>query len=794
MNDQEGTRLADPANAPLPLRVLSLARGVGAAFTARQLSDLGATTSWWRWADGRPGDWPRDDVFLSFFTEGVEVVSEHRPLPDLLATLPGLIGEYDVLITDFDADEQSEGELYELLAPYNPALVVANLSHYGRTGPYAGWVGDELTDYALGGYWGLAGHPDREPLRVPGHQAQFHGGLNLSLAAAAAVREARRTGRGQEVDAAAYEAMLGSHWDATVTWTHTGGIINRTGPDLYQAVDGYVFFYKMVFFPNLSVLIGQPELAGDPRWATVPEYVANAPQFWDLVETWCADKTTTEITEAAQALRLPVVTMANAQTLLDEPTLAERGYFRDINGLPMPGRPILWSVDWPQPVAGTRLAEQLAADSSRAQPPIRLGTYPVTNQPARPSAGPLAGVRVLELSNNWAGPLAGRHLGDLGAEVIKIEQTAVPMTRAGGFYPGNVPGRRYWNRSGYFNEMNRNKRSIALNLASEQGREIFLALAAEADVVLENNSSRVMPKLGIGYDTLRELNPKIVMGSISGFGATGDRRNWVAFGSNIEAATGLAATTGYDAETPYRTGTFVADPIAGTQISLAIVAALEKAERDGHGAHLDLSLIEATLPFMTYSFARLHSTGELLARAGNAEPWDAPTGAYPTDGPDEWIAIAVRTDEQWAALATLAGLNATLGPTLPDRLANRDEIDAQLRGWTASVAQYEAVRRLQGIRVAAAPILKNPQFHTDPHLYARDAFIPIDHPDTGVLPYPGFPWRFTATPPSVRSAAPRFAEGNNYVFSRLAGLDADQIAKLYADGISTEEPTGLNPT
>jgi crotonobetainyl-CoA:carnitine CoA-transferase CaiB-like acyl-CoA transferase len=774
--------------APLALTVLSLGRGVAAAFATRNLADLGASCSWWRWGTPRPGDWPPDETFLSYFTEGIEVVEEPRALPAVLDAAGYLAGHYDVVLTDLGAAEQPAGELFSRLAAFNPALVVGVADHFGRTGPYSRWAGDELTDYAMGGYWGFGGHPEREPLRVPGYQAQLHAGLALSVAVLAAARHARRTGAGQEVEVTGVEAMLGAHWDATVTWTHTGKAVERAGPDLFRAADGFVFFYQVVWFPGLVKLIDRPDLAGDPRWSTWPAWQQNAAEFWAVVAEWCATRSMDEIVSAAQQLRLPVVAMADARTLLEDASLAARGFFRDIAGKRLPGRPVLWSTDWPEPAGLPRLAPLLAGPAR----PVRTAPNGLAQPPGRGGSGPLAGVRVLELSNNWAGPLAGRHLADLGAEVIKVEHPVKPWTRAG-FYPGNVAGSRHWNRSGYFNEMNRNKRSVALNLADPRGRDLFLSLVRKADVVLQNNSARVMPKLGLGYDTLREVNPRIVMASISGFGATGPRRDWVAFGSNIEVATGLAATAGYDAQTPYRTGSFVADPIGGTQAALAIVAALELAERTGSGAHLDVSLVEATLPFMIFSFARLHSTGAAMVPSGNRDDWDAPTGAYPTDGPDQWIALAIRDDNQWAALAAVSGLDPALGSTRESRLASRELIDKQLRGWTATLPQHDAARILQRAGVPAAPILKNHQFHSDPHLFAREAFIPIEHPETGVLPYPGFPWRMPVTPPSVRSAAPCFAEGNDYVFGRLLGLGEDEIADLYATGISSLIPSGLDP-
>ncbi|MBC9732341.1 CaiB/BaiF CoA-transferase family protein [Nocardioides marmotae] len=773
--------------APLDLRVLNLGRGVGAAFATRQLADLGARATWWRWSSPRPGDWPPDDVFLSYFTTGLEVHDERLDWPAVVTALEPLASEVDVVVVDLEAHESGEGDLLSRLQPLNPGLVLAVCSHFGRSGPYAGWVGDELTDYALGGYWGFGGDPAREPLRVTGQQAQFHAGLALSLAAVAAVRHARRTGRGQEVEVSAVEAMIGSHWDATIAWTHAGTTIERTGPDIFPTSDGHVFFYQVVFFPNLPVLIGRPELAIDARWSTWPAWLENAGEFWQVVAEWCRTRTTAEIVEAAQALRLPVVGMADAQSLLVEPSLVERGHFRDVAGVRLPGRPAVWTEPWKEPEAGAWLGERRGAAKGVAE---RLAAASSTTGSA--GAGPpLEGVRVLELTNNWAGPLAGRHLGDLGAEVLKVEVATRPATRAG-FHPAGRPGLRHWNRAGYFNEMNRNKRGFSLDLSTDRGRELFLELVRTSDVVLENNASRVMPKLGLGYEVLREVNPRLVMASISGFGATGTRKEWVAFGSNIEAATGLAAMTGYDGETPYRTGSFVADPIGGTQAALAIVAALERVARCGRGTHLDLSLIEATTPWTLLGLAALQSTGSRLVPLGSADAWDAPTGAYPTAGDDEWVAIAVRSADQWRSLVALADFD------LPDwsaeeRVLHRAEIDEALGGWTRTAPQYDVARSLQAVGVPAAPILKNPQFHTDPHLHARGTFVWVDHPETGVLPYPGFPWRFSVTHPEVRHAAPSFGEANAYVLRHLLGLGEDQIHQLYVDGVTADEPVGLEP-
>jgi crotonobetainyl-CoA:carnitine CoA-transferase CaiB-like acyl-CoA transferase len=201
MGRAEVSFAGDKQGAPLALNVLSVGRGVAAAFALRNLADLGASGSWWRWGPARPGDWPPDEHFLSYFTAGIEVVDEHRPLPAVLDAAERLAGHFDVVLTDFGAAEQAEGELFARLSAVNPALVVGVADHFGRTGPYARWAGDELTDYAMGGYWGFGGHPEREPLRVPGYQAQLHAGLALSVAVLRHRVDARRAlGRHRDLD------------------------------------------------------------------------------------------------------------------------------------------------------------------------------------------------------------------------------------------------------------------------------------------------------------------------------------------------------------------------------------------------------------------------------------------------------------------------------------------------------------------------------------------------------------------------------------------------------------------
>ena len=285
--------------------------------------------------------------------------------------------------------------------------------------------------------------------------------------------------------------------------------------------------------------------------------------------------------------------------------------------------------------------------------------------------GPLAGLRVIEVTANWAGPIAGRHLADLGADVLKVELQTKPATRALVYTGGDVwPD--FYHRSAYFNKLNRNKRAMALDLSKPQGREVFLRLVRDADIVIENNGARVMGQLGLAYGVLREVNPAIVMCSMSGYGGTGPERNYAAYGSNIETASGLASVNGYGPGEYFGTGSFYADPVTGTHGSAAILAALHHARRTGRGQWIDMSLLEAVGPFFAQEFLEYAVTGHDPEPIGNRSKMYAPQGVYPAAGTDCWPPGRMAVSSCWSRTVGSPPANASpafsrRAPTSPRR-------------------------------------------------------------------------------------------------------------------------------
>jgi len=402
---------------------------------------------------------------------------------------------------------------------------------------------------------------------------------------------------------------------------------------------------------------------------------------------------------------------------------------------------------------------------------------------------PLEGVRVLEVTANWAGPLAGRHLGDLGADVIKIETARRPATRALHQAGGQMWTRPY-NRAGYFNLLNRNKRDLVVDLASPEGRDIFLRLVDTADVVLENNSARVFQSFGLPYSVLRERNPRIIMCSISGMGATGPERDYVAYGSNIEASTGLVSQLGYGDGLPFGTGSYYADPIAGTHATIGIMAALLQRETTGTGQFIDMALQESGMSFNVEALMDFQLNGRVAGQSNNRSHRVAPQAVYPSAGIDCWLAIGVESEDQWRSLCAAIGAPALADrfPSLESRIAASAEIDAAIAAWSRTLDHQDATVILQRAGVPAGPVLANWEIVSDPHLFHRGYFVDVVHPEVGHHRWDGYPWRFSATPGRIRRAAPLFGEHNDEILGGDVGLPAGEVASLRARGIVADRP------
>ncbi|HZQ36078.1 MAG TPA: CoA transferase, partial [Dehalococcoidia bacterium] len=329
---------------------------------------------------------------------------------------------------------------HEALAQENPRLIVASLTPFGQTGPWKGWLSDEIVEYAVGGYMYFGGDAAKPPLMVPGFQSGYQLGMQAAVHLLAALFHARETGQGQWIDASAMEAFLSAHSWLTTAWSHTGTVLRRTATDLNRCKDGWIYYFSGPFSQNALLLMERPDLLDDPRFADFPSWVANGAVLREIWDAWSADRTKTEIYHAAQELRVPVAPVNTVQDLYESPQLAARDWFVEVEH-PRAGR--VRQPGFPYKLSGTPPAISRPAPQLGEHGPAATASWTPREEPAQQTAArsggrrlALEGVRVLELTANWAGPMAGRLLADLGAEVIKIELASKPATRAL-FYAGN---------------------------------------------------------------------------------------------------------------------------------------------------------------------------------------------------------------------------------------------------------------------------------------------------------------------------------------------------------------------
>ena len=413
---------------------------------------------------------------------------------------------------------------------------------------------------------------------------------------------------------------------------------------------------------------------------------------------------------------------------------------------------------------------------------------------------PLKGIRVLACELIWAGPLNTQMLSDLGAEVIKVEhhlrrgtvETVHTVLRYLRCYPDGDPGERPWNRSGIFNQWYRGKLSVVLNLNHPKGKDLFLRLVKISDVVQDNYSARAMPNFGLDYPVLREVNPQIIMVRQPGFGSIGPYKEYVAGGCPTEVHGGHTFFTGYHDGEPTHSETCPADPWSGVIACFSVLAALWQRRRTGKGQFIDCSQPDAVTTMLGDRVLGYQMKSKWPPRFGNRHYCFAPHGCYPCRGNDKWIAISVSSDEEWAALCRAMGnpdwaKEERFGDQM-SRYENQDELDRRIGEWTAQYDHIELTCILQSHGVAAGAVLDQSELMSDPHLEERNFYINIDHPETGVRPYPVPPWKMSKTPQQEWRRAPLLGEHNRYVLGELLGLSDEEIAELEREKVISDQP------
>jgi len=397
--------------------------------------------------------------------------------------------------------------------------------------------------------------------------------------------------------------------------------------------------------------------------------------------------------------------------------------------------------------------------------------------------------------------MAGHLLADMGAEVIKIESRArMDGMRLGRPMVGeDLTGgdRGLWPElQPVFHGLNRNKLSVTLNLRTDAGRGILRRLASISDVVLANFSPGVLERLGMDHTSLRSVKPDIIVASMPAFGDTGPLRDMVAYAPIIQAMSGMMSLVGYAPEEGEPlVGELQAawsDTVAALCTALGVAAALRHRNRTGQGQYVEAAHLEGTAALLGVPMLEYQMTGSIPVPPGNDDPDFAPHNNYPCAGGDAWVAIAVRTEAEWRALAGVmendgAGSSGlTTDARFGDRSSrwiNRRDLDDLVTAWTRNFSPQQVIDRLQAAGVAAMPVMNIADQFADPHLNARETYVEIDHPHVGAEMVYGVPWRFSETPGSVRAPAPLLGQHNQYVLLELLGMDEAGVADLVAQQV-----------
>jgi len=388
----------------------------------------------------------------------------------------------------------------------------------------------------------------------------------------------------------------------------------------------------------------------------------------------------------------------------------------------------------------------------------------------------LNGIRVVDLTRVLAGPYTTRILADFGAEVIKVQSNK------------SATGAEV-NTSAYFSGWNRNKRSITLDLSHPEARELFLKLTAISNIVIENFSPRVMANWGLQYQSLKTVNPDLIMISMSAMGQTGPWKDSVAFGPTIQALSGLTYLTSFDKDAPLGPGYAYGDIVAGLYAVIAILAALETRDRDGNGQYIDLSEYEALSGLMGPALMDVAVNQREVLPQGNGPCYlpAAPHGCYRCSGRDKWCAIAVFTDEEWQALKGVMGnpewAEQERFSELSSRQTHAQELDALLGQWTVKHDPKGLMQILQEAGVPAGVVQSSEDLAQDPQLRARRYFIRRKDAGPGLTTADAFPAIFNGARTGRWKAAPLLGEDNHYVFVELLGLEENELRSYMERGI-----------
>lgn len=733
------------------------------------------------------------------------------------ARLRKLVRNADIVLESFPPGYlDSVGLGYEGLSAINPRVVLASISPYGATGPKAHWAASDLTVLASSCVMQITGDDDRAPCRVAVPQAMLHAGADAAAGSLLAYYAAQRDGIGQHVDVSAQAStamatqsfILAAAWDSSEITRLAGGL--ALGPLSLKLVnpakDGFVsvtFLFGTAIGPFsrrlMEVMHEQgfvDEATRDKDWVMYPqlllsgqEPVSELLRCQKHIAEFTAAHTKAELMDLAMERSLLIVPVATTEDIVHSDQLKARNYWLEVEhpelsrGVTYPGAFAKFSKAPLQhrlrpPLLGEHDAEVAATVEQEAP------KHTATGKPPSTRALPLDGVKVLDLMWVMAGPASTRYLADFGATVVRVESTTrVDTARTLQPFPKDVPGP---NNSGVFATLNAGKLGLTLNPANPQAHATFDKLVKWADVVTESFAAGAAARLGVDYESVRKINPNIIMVSSCLNGQTGPMAKLAGFGTMGAQLAGFGELAGWPDRPPAGPFGAYTDYVAPKFTVAAIVAALEHRRLTGEGQYIDFSQGEASLHFLGPAFLDYTVNGRVMNRNGNASPEWAPHAVFPAQGEDRWVAIACETEEHWQSLCRATGHPEWAADprfaTLEARHANREALEAAIAEWTAPRTQGELEEVLQAAGVPVAASQRSSDALLDPQLAHREYFKWVEHAELGRVAIENTRFIMSATPGRVERPGPVFGQDNDYVLREILGLNDDEITDLIVAG------------
>ncbi len=763
------------------LRVVELSSSVAGAYAGRLLGSMGATVTRASHGLETASSDAGTELLEGWLHQGKTELQ--RGGDDVLAALDAasmLIAEVDPGDQDFYAYAVDLVRKARTL-PHHPVVVV--IRHGVRDGKAI--PGTALTISAWSGMSWAMGDAGAPPLTLPYDLGAYQGGIHACAAGLAALVARPDRTELRHVDVASRDVV--AYFTGMITanyipyerdWAREGARPPGSGgvypASIFPCKDGHVVLMcrSQKEWDIFLAGMGSPAWAEDPKFRDAKVIARlHADEADAHLSPWILEHTQQELLEFGTRLGLPIAPVRSMREAIEEPQLAHRGYLTTLPGsdIRVPTNPWL-------------LYESTAAEPRGGR------AWPLSPSTSVSSGRLFEGLRVLDLSWVWSGPLVTSVLADLGAEVLKIEHTdnldssrMRGRARRGGV---EVEGPEH-EATPYFNQMNHGKRSITMNLKQAQAREILLDLVPHCDVVVENMRPGAMQRLGLTFEALAERNPGVVLLSMSMAGQTGPLSSMKGYAGVMAAMSGMESLIGYDAGNIVGSlAPALGDPNASGHALSVLFAALLRRRETGRGTWIDLSQTEALMNVLAGPMID-GQLGDTTPPPANRHVRFVPNGHFRCRGEDVWVALAIRRDSEWAALVELAaGSELASHPewsTAERRLIDVEAVERALVEWVATQDRDELVTELLSRGIAAAPVASYHDLINSDWKSDRALTVPVEHPYLGTTEVFVVPWRFAGERPTVAAPAPILGSSTEPVLGELLGMPADEVQRLQRD-------------